>query len=167
MDLPNIKEKVSEIVTSQGGVFEEKQVDEKRKLAYKVKHETHGIFVARRFELPESEKTKEITRKINLYPKVLRFLISLADELPELTSKEERTGKETPSQTKVTPKPETIVKKEEPKEEIKEEEKKEDKKAEETEEPKEKEPEIELPKEDDKKKADEDLDKKLEEILNI
>jgi ribosomal protein S6 len=89
-ELEKIKTEVKKIVLEEGGVFEEKEVIEKRKLSYAVKHETHGIYVAQRFEIEEGEKLQGITRKINLRPDVLRFLISRADELPPLRTKEER-----------------------------------------------------------------------------
>jgi len=91
-DLEAIKVGAQEIVTAEGGVFEEKEVAEKRKLAYQIKHETHGVYVARRFELEDPTKIQDITRKLNLYTSILRSVISRADELPELKTKEERIG---------------------------------------------------------------------------
>ncbi len=148
------------MVEETGGVFEEKETVEKRRLAYKIKHETHGIYVARRFEL-DSEKIGEISRKANLYTGILRFIVSRADELPELKSKEERineaTSKSQEEGRKVAAeekkvKEETLEAPSKPKEEKTEEKK---------EEPK--------PEEKEKKEAgsDDDIDKKLEEILNI
>jgi len=147
-ELETIKKEVSEIVVSEGGVFEEKQTEEKRKLSYEVKHETHGIYLAQRFEMEEPSKIQEINRKLNLATSVLRFIISKADELPELLSKEERKAKASNAEVKVKPveKKEVAPKKEEeiktPKEEVK--------------------LESEV-----KKEIEEDIDKKLEEILNI
>jgi ribosomal protein S6 len=162
-DLEKIRNAAEEIVKSAGGEFSEKTTIEKRRLSYAVKHENHGIYIARRFELQEPEKLKEITKNLNLNGDVLRFILSRADELPELKTKEERMNslaKEARNKEKreekepATKKEEEIKvapvkKKEEAKEEIKEEAK------EKKEEPK-------------KEKAkDDDLDKKLEEILNI
>jgi ribosomal protein S6 len=89
-NLEKIRTDIKNIVLEEGGVFEEKEVIEKRKLSYAVKHETHGIYVAQRFELADKEKVQAINKKINLYPDVLRVLLSRADELPELRTKEER-----------------------------------------------------------------------------
>lgn len=89
-ELGKIKEAVRKIVTEEGGVFEPKETTEKRRLAYKVKHETFGIYNALRFALEDKEKFRAINRKLNLYPEILRFLISRASELPELMSREER-----------------------------------------------------------------------------
>lgn len=146
-ELDAIKKGVEEIIISEGGVFDEKETIEKRKLAYQVKHETHGFYVARRFEL-DPEKNQSLTRKLNLYTGILRFVISKESELPELKTKEERIGaaqaqarRSKESTEKAAP---AEVK------EMKKEEKKEESAA--------KTPE---------KKDEEDIDKKLEEILNI
>ena len=154
-ELETIKKEVAEIVTLEGGIFAEKQTEEKRKLSYEVKHQTHGIYIAQRFELEDSTQIQEINRKLNLYTGILRFLISKADELPELLSKEERKAKSasTETQQKAFEKKEVKevkkeVKAETPKEEIKSEEKVAEIAAE-------------------KKAEDDDIDKKLEELLNI
>ena len=91
--LENIKTQVEDIVKNEGGIFLEKEVIEKRKLAYAIKHESHGFYLARRFDLEEKDKLREISKKINLYPEVLRFILSRAENLPELKTKEERIQK--------------------------------------------------------------------------
>jgi ribosomal protein S6 len=93
-ELDKIKTEVDEIVQSYGGVFEEKMTQEKRKMAYKIKKDTHGIYVAKRFSLEEPSNVPEIINKLNLNPGVLRFIISDASELPELKTKEERIEQE-------------------------------------------------------------------------
>ncbi len=93
-DLEKIKQEVDEIVTSHGGVFEEKVVEEKRKMAYKIKKDTHGIYIAKRFSMEETEKVPEIINKLNLYQGILRFMVSDASELPELKTKKERIEQE-------------------------------------------------------------------------
>lgn len=91
--LEAIKSQVEDIVKEGGGIFLEKEVIEKRKLAYQIKHESHGFYLARRFDLEEREKLQEINKKLNLYPEVLRFILSKACDLPELKTKEERIQK--------------------------------------------------------------------------
>jgi len=91
--LESIKTQIEAIIKAEGGVFLEKEVIEKRKLAYQIKHESHGFYLARRFDLEEKEKLQEINKKINLYPEVLRFILSRAEDLPELKTKEERIQK--------------------------------------------------------------------------
>jgi len=146
-DLDKIKSAVSNIVISEGGVFEEKQITEKRKLAYKVKHETHGFYVAQRFTIEETEKLRSLNKKLGLYPDILRSLISKTSELPELTTREERREKEL-SKVKIEPLKEKIAAV-----------KKAEEKAVKPSAPPvpKKKPEV----------SDEDIDKKLEEILNI
>lgn len=150
-ELEKIKEEVKNLVSSLGGVFEEKETLEKRKMAYGIKQETHGIYVAVRFELPEAENINEISRKINLNNSIMRFLISRTDELPELKSKEERIREAEGKAAAHVAKPE--VKKEIPIANKKEESKTEETPAQ--------------PQEDKKINKLEDIDDKLEEILNI
>lgn len=159
-ELPKIKPEVQKIITTEGGVFEEKEVTEKRKLAYNVGRETHGFYVAHRFNMEEPEKLNGINKKLNLYPGILRFVISRTEDLPELTTREERREKEA-AKIKFVPKkkePELQAAKIEAKPE------------------KEKTPQTEtagiekpLPKKATEKTevSQEDIDKKLEEILNI
>jgi ribosomal protein S6 len=94
LDLEKIKAEVDEIVTTHTGVFEEKSTQEKRKMAYKIKKDTHGIYIAKRFSTEEPANVPEIINKLNLNPGVLRFIISDASELPELKTKEERIEQE-------------------------------------------------------------------------
>lgn len=88
-ELPQIKEAVKKIVESEGARFFEPEIIEKRKMAYKIKGQFRGIYVARRFELPEKEEEEKneiqsISKKIKLNPDILRFIILNARELPEL-----------------------------------------------------------------------------------
>jgi ribosomal protein S6 len=94
LDLDKIKAEVDEIVTGHSGVFEEKMTQEKRKMAYKIKRDTHGIYIAKRFTMEDPINVPEIINKLNLNPGVLRFIISDANELPELKTKEERIEQE-------------------------------------------------------------------------
>ena len=89
-EIEQIKSEVKEIVIAEEAVFLEKQVEEKRRLAYLIKHEIHGIYIAQRFNLDDPEKTQLITHKLNLYTKILRFMITRANELPSLLSRAER-----------------------------------------------------------------------------
>jgi len=138
-DLPKIKEAVKKIVTEEGGILEAKETSEKRRLAYKVNHETFGIYNALRFNLEDKDRFRVINKRMNLSPEVLRFIISRADELPELRTREERIE----ASTRVIHKEKLIDKK------IK-------KAVQQT-----KAPDIKT------KASEEDIDKKLEEILNI
>jgi len=99
-DLEKIKKEVSGIVTEAGGKFSEQQIIEKRKLAYKVEKEVRGSYIIQRFELAKIDESQEntleqeqaiprITRKLNLNPNILRFIIVKADDLPDLKEKKE------------------------------------------------------------------------------
>jgi small subunit ribosomal protein S6 len=145
-ELETIKAATEEIITHEGGAFEEKEVVERRKLAYEIKHETHGFYVARRFEINETEKIQNITRKLNLHTGILRSIISKASELPELKTKEERIG--AASNRPERKNKETAEKAAAPK-------------------PAEKVAKVSEKITPIEKKETEDIDKKLEEILNI
>ena len=94
LDLEKIKGEVDEIVQGYSGVFEEKMTQEKRKMAYKIKKDTHGIYIAKRFTIEEPANVPKIINKLNLNPGVLRFILSDTEELPELKTKEERMQQE-------------------------------------------------------------------------
>lgn len=173
-DLDNIKKAVEKIIVDAEGKFLEKETLEKRRLSYMVEKESHGIYIARRFELENTENLKDITSKLNFDANIARFILSKASDLPELRSKEERisdltrkeeirkdkkekseitkVAKEAKETKKSTPiaTPESTNEKKEP----------EEKTSPETPKPIEKETQEESIKKDD-------LDKKLEEILNI
>ncbi len=93
-ELPRIKEAVQKIVTDEGATLLPLETEEKRKLAYMVKKEVRGIYIARRFTLPDHDEVDpetvevhplaKINRALMLSKDVLRFLILRADKLPEL-----------------------------------------------------------------------------------
>jgi ribosomal protein S6 len=95
-ELPRIREVVEKIITSSGGTFLEPFTEEKRKLAYHVKNEERGTYIARRFTLPDKDERDAsasveevhpltaINKALQLCKDVLRFLIVLAEDLPEL-----------------------------------------------------------------------------------
>ena len=89
-EMPEIKKEAESIVEKAGGKFLEKETLDKRRLSYKIKHENFGIYLCRRFELEDITTLPEIIKNLNLNTRILRFLISKAAELPELKSKEER-----------------------------------------------------------------------------
>ena len=129
------------------------EVITRRKLSYEVKHQIKGIYIARRFEMPEvdywaegleSEKIGRIdviTKKLNLNQNVLRFMIVKAEELPELKQKEEIPAKREPERRDrrdSRERSERPTRHERP-----------------------------APAKKEEKKPEESIDKKLEEILNI
>lgn len=92
--LAEIKAEVEKAVTGQGGTFFGIETLDRRKLAYKVGKEIRGLYVTRRFEIAEGEEPaendpiREMTKKLNLYSGVIRFLVIKADKLPELKQRE-------------------------------------------------------------------------------
>lgn len=95
-ELPRIREVVEKMVTTEGGTFLPPVTEEKRKMAYEVKGEVRGTYIARRFTLPDIDEQdangKEagvhpltaINRSLQLSKDILRFLVVLAKDLPEL-----------------------------------------------------------------------------------
>lgn len=107
-ELARIKQDVEKVVTENDGTFLASQTEEKRKLAYMVKKESRGTYIARRFTLPDKDERDEqgntveihplvtINRTLQLSKDVLRFLIVNAEAMPELKAipREERTKTE-------------------------------------------------------------------------
>lgn len=167
-NLPKIKEEVKNIVSQEGGKWVEPQIEEKRKMAYKVGKEIRGVYVAQRFEIPEQENEEEgtlktdlmanVNRKLNLYSDVLRFIVINADGLPELRLREERNVRASegrkPAHAKREAAPAKIVKEE-----------KVEAKAEPKAEPEK--PAEELAPAKEEKKKEKSIDEKIDEILNI
>lgn len=102
-ELPRIREDVEKLVTAHGGTFLAPMTEEKRKMAYLVKKEVRGTYIARRFTLPDADEREgmevkevhpltEINRALQLSKDILRSLILHADDLPELKAieREER-----------------------------------------------------------------------------
>ena len=144
--LESIKKDIDSMLKKEQAEILEAELVNKRKLSYEVNHEIKGIYVTKRFDLPEidywddeyeagREKINSInslTKKMNLNNDILRFIIVKTDELPDLLKKKDVRKPET--RKTGTPKTEKRVMPE---------------------------------KKEEEKKAEESIDKKLEEILNI
>jgi ribosomal protein S6 len=150
-DLERIKEEVAKTVAGEGCHFLEPQVIEKRRLAYQINHIARGTYVIQRFEVNDEELENEekihpivtLTKKFNLNPDILRFVIVKTETLPKLETREE---KEKARIKSMEVKPREIKRQPDPAPEIKATEK--------------------LTPEENKKET-KSLDEKLEEILNI
>lgn len=116
-NLDAIKEKVYGILKTGGANLLDPEVVEKRKLAYEIKHQRKGVYVTRRFDFPEAKEdeaakdAKEfgieaITKKLNLFSDVLRFLIVKTDDLPDLGAKDRRKEKDLSAQKQSFQRPE-------------------------------------------------------------
>jgi len=181
-DLEKIKKEIEAIVTKEGGFFLNGEFLKKRKMSYDIKKEARGTYIAKRFTTPNKDEREEgalagkdivgsINRKLNLYENILRFIIVTADEVPafdekekrkELQSKREDIKKDFSSEKKIEKKAEPKVKEEKKRKEATPEESPEAVKKEEK-------PSLAKTKKDKKESRDndDDIDKKLEEILNI
>jgi ribosomal protein S6 len=145
-NLDKIKDRVKKIISEEGTLLD-LEVTEKRKMAYKVQKDIRGIFVAQQFEITVDEDSEEkkdsisaITKKLNLDPDILRFMIIKADDVPELKQRDAKEMRKIFEKPKFTKSANQEIKKPMP--------------------PKAKD-------EKTKNKEDENIDKKLDEILNI
>ena len=164
-----IKEKIKKIIAGEGGSFSDFNFTDKRKMAYEIKGETRGIYIANRFKIskgddirkPEAKlksAIKRITEKLYLEKDILRFIIVKADSVPSLKDKgEAKSGYAGSGGARKKEKEREKENSEIKKDGVKRFEKPRDKK------PIKKEP----PKKTAKKEKMGDIDKKLEEILNI
>lgn len=97
--LPRIRTEVEALIKERGGEFLPTETSDKRRLAYEVKGETRGFYVARRFTLSDNdelvgaeleEKIAEgdaiafFSRKLSLSKDILRVLFLRAEDLPSL-----------------------------------------------------------------------------------
>lgn len=203
-NLDKIRPAIEGIIEKHKGTFLEGEFVKKRRLAYEIKREARGTYVARRFTIPSKDERDElfpdydimgeINKELRYNQDILRFMVVKTDDLPPLKDLEvaddkyrnqQSVAKEFKSEQKmrkfekpkVEPKKEEvkIVEKNEIKEEVevKPKEKVEEVRTEDVKEAKEAAVE-EKPKKKTKKKEDkedislgDDIDQKLDEILNI
>ncbi|HBO16673.1 MAG: hypothetical protein UR69_C0004G0036 [Candidatus Moranbacteria bacterium GW2011_GWE2_35_2-] len=175
-DLDKIKKEVDEVVSKEGGKILEVEVVTRRKMSYEIKRESRGVYITKRFEILDKDEreeqglaNKDIVSDINIKllqnRDVLRFLITRADQLPALGIGIEKDDK-SEREKQVLKKEE--VKKEEKVAQIKEDDKIEKEKAKKKSiANKEEKPFKEKKKREKREKVEEDIDEKLNEILNI
>jgi ribosomal protein S6 len=178
--LNKIRKETKKFIESFGASIIEEKEYLKRKLAYEVKHENYGFFTVLRFKFEKNINLDEMKNKLNQKEEIARYIIIKADELPSL--KEEDTKKIEKAYTnKKSIKSEDVEKalKEQAKKEIVSEEKTVASSRKETEEKKEEKPVEKKPKKKAEKQENkpekeentdevslDELDKKLDEILN-
>lgn len=78
VDLSKAEEKVTKIVTSNGGKVVSTDNWGKRKLAYTIAKQEHAIYVFYTVELPELE-VRKVERELNIADEVIRYLITRPD----------------------------------------------------------------------------------------
>lgn len=98
-ELPRIRTEVEALIKERGGVWLEVETSDKRRLAYEIKGETRGFYIARRFTLPDKtelvgeeleaeiakgDAIRYFTQKLALSKDILRVLFLRAEDLPAL-----------------------------------------------------------------------------------
>lgn len=96
-----IKKDVEKTINSKGGSFSGIEFVDRRKMAYAIRKEIRGTYVARRFKLSNKDEKEDSTsnskeilladiiEKLNLNQDILRFKIVKVDTLPPLKTREE------------------------------------------------------------------------------
>ncbi len=78
VDLSKAEEKVTKIITSNGGKVLSTDNWGKRKLAYTIKKQEHAVYVFYTVEMP-GEGVKKVETTLNITDEVIRYLISRPD----------------------------------------------------------------------------------------
>lgn len=170
--IESIRQKVKKIIEAHQGTVIDTLEYKKRKLAYKINHELFGFYTVFRFKMDAPAEIEAMKKELNLFSDVARYIIVRTDELPKLQKEIEAPKKEKP----VPIKEKKVIKQEDVEKLLAE--KKTDSTPEQKtatkevpeEKPVKEEVEKKAPAEKKEKKDEdslEDLDKKLDEILNI
>ena len=75
VELPQIKEAVAKLVTDFGGTFLAPATEENRKLAYEIKGEVRGTYIARRFTLPDRDEIERGADEVHPLKSIERGLM--------------------------------------------------------------------------------------------
>lgn len=78
IDLEKAAQKVTKLITDNGGSVKGEDNWGKRKMAYKIKGHDHAVYVFYAVELP-SESVKKVEGTLNITDEVIRFLITKPD----------------------------------------------------------------------------------------
>lgn len=94
-NLDKIRKNVEGVIKKNQGNLNKDEFVKKRRLAYEIKKEARGTYVAKRFSLPDKDDLEEnfsgvnfigeITKELNFNPDILRFVIVKTDDVPELS----------------------------------------------------------------------------------
>lgn len=87
-ELEKIRKDVKKFVESFGAEIVEEKEYLKRKLAYEIKHENYGFFTVLRFKFKENKNLDELKIKLNQKAEVARYIIVQAENLPSLKEQE-------------------------------------------------------------------------------
>lgn len=93
-NLDNIRPKVEQIIEKHKGTFLEGEFLRKRRLSYEIKGEARGTYVARRFTVPSKDERDElfpdydimgeINKELRFNQDIIRFMVVKTDDLPPL-----------------------------------------------------------------------------------
>lgn len=92
-EFDKIQDKVKGIIQKDGGQIVYEENLGKKKLSYAIKHNTQGFYIINEFNA-EADKVKSINEKIRLTPEVIRHLIFKKKKLTEEDRKKEKEKKE-------------------------------------------------------------------------
>ncbi len=105
-NLESIEKEIEKFVGEIKGDLSADRWESKRKLAYPIKHQDRGVYVARRFTLPEYDmwgedaeeqgvdRIEKLSRALRLYREVLRFSIVRSEDLEDLNTFTNRKSEE-------------------------------------------------------------------------
>jgi len=83
-NVDTIRTEVKKLIKKNEGTVTDELLYQKRKLAYEIKHEQYGFYTVYRFDLENGEKLKDLTKDLNLEKGVTRHIIVKSNEIPEL-----------------------------------------------------------------------------------
>lgn len=92
--LDKIRQKIKNLIESKGGKILAEKNYLKRKLAYEIKHENYGFYTVLRFDLEDTEKLSELKKDLNLNQDITRYILVRTDSLPPLETSLEEEQKE-------------------------------------------------------------------------
>lgn len=79
VDLSKAEERVKKVITDNGGKIEQVENWGKRKLAYSINKNDHGIYVFYRVDI-EPVAVQKIEKSLNIVSEVIRYLVVRQDE---------------------------------------------------------------------------------------
>lgn len=93
-DLDKIRPEIEGIIEKHKGTFLEGEFVRKRRMAYEIKGEKRGTYVARRFTIPSKDEREElfpdydimgeINKELRFNQSILRYMVVKTDDLPPL-----------------------------------------------------------------------------------
>ncbi len=83
-EVKNIKKKVSDIITKHNGTVTKEEEIGKRKLAYMIKRARHGHYIYTVFTA-DPNQVSNINRELELMPEILRFQLSIKEDIKKPT----------------------------------------------------------------------------------